>query len=237
MSPGRDAVSTESRLTRLDRFKVSAGLLLFGWLLRALVWTYRVRMVTGAERVESLLESAKPVVVAGWHEGTLATGAFLLDRLISRGFPLGLLVSLSRDGEILARLADRLGIKAVRGSTSRGGLAGLRRLYRTISRERMSVGLAPDGPRGPARQCKPGALLLAQIARVPVLPVASAASSSWRLGSWDRMIVPRPFARIAVAVGPPMTIAPTLSVEELEKAAEELADRLDSLTADARSGL
>lgn len=234
MSPGRNAVSTESRLTWLDRFKVSAGIFLLGWLIRLLVRTYRVEVVAGAERIEKLRQESIPVVIAGWHEGLLASGTFLLDSLISRGFPLALLVSLSRDGEILARIARKLGMEVVRGSSSRGGLGGLRRLYRTISRGGLSVGLAPDGPRGPARECKPGVLLLAQIAGVRILPIASAASSAWRLGSWDRMIVPRPFARVTIVLGEPLSVPVSLAGDELAAACHGLAETLNDLSARAR---
>jgi lysophospholipid acyltransferase (LPLAT)-like uncharacterized protein len=235
MSPSRDSVSTESRLTRLDRLKVGIGIFLFSWLLRMLVWSYRVKLVSGARHIDKLLTARRPVVIAGWHEGTLSTGAFLLGHLVSSGFPLALLVSLSRDGEILARLAGKLGIEVVRGSTSRGGLSGLRRLYRTLSRDEISVGVAPDGPRGPARKCQPGALLLAQISGVPVLPVATAASSAWRLGSWDRMIVPKPFARLAVAIGEPIHVAESASAAELETEAQQLGESLDALTSAAQA--
>lgn len=237
MSPGRDAVSTESRLTRLDRLKVGVGIFLFSWLVRLLVRTYRMEVVTGAERVERLHEHPTPLVIAAWHEGLLSCGALLLRSLVKRGFPLALLVSLSRDGEILARLATKLGLEVVRGSTSRGGLSGLRRLYRTLSRRGLSVGIAPDGPRGPARECKPGGLLLAQIAGVPVLPMASAASSAWRLGSWDRMIVPRPFARVAIVVGEPFKLPASLSSDELAQAGLELGNTLDRLGEEALGAL
>ena len=234
MNLGRNAVSTESRLSRFDLLKVTTGILLLGWLIRLLVRTYRVEVEAGAERFEQLRQGSTPVVIAGWHEGLLASGTFLLDGLVSRGFPLALLVSLSRDGEILARLARKLGMEVVRGSTSRGGLGGLRRLYRKLSRGGFSVGIAPDGPRGPAHECKPGVLLLAQIAGVPVLPIASAASSAWRLGSWDRMIVPHPFARVAIVLGQPIGVPASLSSEELASASQELAETLNDLSERAR---
>jgi len=214
---------------------VGLAMLVLPWLIRLLKSTYRIELVEGD--VEKLVEEKPTVVLAGWHEGLLLSGSFLLERVVARGFPLAMLVSLSRDGEILARVVERLGIATVRGSTSRGGLSSLRRLYRILSKSGRSVGLAPDGPRGPARHCQPGALLLAQLAGVPLLPIAGAADRAWRLGSWDRMFVPKPFARIAICIGEPLLVAPDLGSPELAVEAEKLARLLDELTARATGAL
>ncbi len=230
MIPRGDAAPREPQLSRADRRKVGLALLVLPWLVRLLKWTYRIEVVEGAERAESMVRDRQPVVLAGWHESLLLSGSFLLDRFVARRFPLVMLVSHSRDGEILARVVHGLGIGTVRGSTSRGGLSGLRRLYKTLTKERRSVGLAPDGPRGPAKRCQPGALLLAQVAGVELVPLAGAADRAWRLGSWDRMFVPKPFARLAIAVGEPVRVAPGLGSEELEAEGERLAETLDKLS-------
>jgi len=145
-----------------------------------------------------------PVVFAFWHGRLYPCAHHLAVTLARRGVPLAAFVSLSRDGEITARMARGLGLRVERGSTSRAGLEGLRRLHRAMVREGVSVLTAPDGPRGPAHRAQPGAVILAQTARAPLVPMAAAAASAWRLGSWDRLIVPKPFTRVVVVFGEPL---------------------------------
>lgn len=217
------------RLTFGDRLRLGLALFLFGWLLRLLTATYRIRVVEGGEHLDRLAENGGPAVLVGWHEAILAGGSHLLRELLRGRLRFTLLVSSSRDGEAMARIAARFDIPVVRGSTSRGALQGLRRLYRSLKRDRAIVALAPDGPRGPARVCQPGALLLAQLGEAPLVPLACAADRFWRLRSWDRMLVPKPFARIAVAVGAPLQVAPALGSTELRDEAEALGRTLDDL--------
>lgn len=153
------------------------------------------------------------MILAYWHEDTLTLTRFFIRRLLRRGVPLAMLASLSRDGEIGARLASGWGAEVFRGSASRGGTAGLRRLYRYL-KGGGSVILAPDGPRGPAHEAKPGAVVLAQMTGAPVVPVVARADRDWRLGSWDRMRVPKPFARIRLALGESPELPRGLPLEE-----------------------
>jgi lysophospholipid acyltransferase (LPLAT)-like uncharacterized protein len=125
----------------------------------------------------------------------------------------------------------------VRGSSSRGGLAGLLRLYRTIAREGCSVATAPDGPRGPAQVVQPGTVMLARLAGVPIVPLTYAPSRGWRLRSWDRLVVPRPFSRSVVAVGEPLEVAADLPDDELAQVSAELGRRLDELVREAEARL
>ncbi len=232
----RSADST-SRLTRRDRFLVWLAVTLLGAVLRLLPATYRLHSISGAEHLQRLTEEGRPAILAGWHQGIAIGGYFFRRHLIRKGIPIALLVSLSRDGELLARMATKIGVRVVRGSASRGGLHGLRLLHRLLTRERCSVALAPDGPRGPARECKTGVVLLAQISGVPILPLSGTARRYRRLGSWDRMIVPAPFTRIALAFGEPIVVPPSLSSQELEERSRELGEILDRLTAEAERAL
>jgi len=145
-------------------------------------------------------------------------------------------VSEHRDGEIGARIAARLGFKAARGSSTRGATQLLRGLIDFASRESGDIAVTPDGPKGPAQQTKPGALFLAARLGWPVVPVAATARPRRELASWDRFIVPWPFARVALVAGEPLTVPPDASSEQLatlclevdrrmgeaERAAEEL---------------
>ncbi|MGI8402678.1 MAG: lysophospholipid acyltransferase family protein, partial [Gemmatimonadaceae bacterium] len=118
------------------------------------------------------------------------------------------LISEHRDGEIVARAAESLGYGLIRGSTTRGGGRALISLVREL-RAGHEIAITPDGPRGPARKFAPGALVAAQRSDAFILPVAVSASRSWRLKSWDRFMIPKPFARVTIAYGPPTKVEST----------------------------
>ena len=132
------------------------------------------------------------------------------------------MVSHSRDGELGAKLGHLLGVHIVRGSSSRGGALGLRALYRTVKEHGCSPCLTPDGPRGPAYEFKTGGVVLAQAAKVPVLPICFSTSKCWRLRSWDRTIIPKPFAAIDVSIGEAIDVPRSMSLDEAEAKRAEL---------------
>ena len=239
--PGRpttertDDAGGTSKLHWWDRLLTWLGSLVLGWLARLVPATWKLSVVGGQEHVDALLASLEPVILACWHNRLAIGGRWASRELVGRGMKISILVSLSRDGEILAKVASRTGFGVVRGSSNRGGLRGLRKLYRTLSREGTSIGTAPDGSTGPVYVAKPGTVMLAQISGAPIIPLAGAAEKSWRLGSWDRTIVPKPFARVAIAVGEPMHVPEKISSEELADHTRRLGERLDALVTVAES--
>ena len=166
---------------------------------RLLAWTWRIRVVN-REAIEPLRRANAPYVFACWH------GQMLPLLWVHRGQGIAILVSEHRDGEIITRIARTIGFKAVRGSTTRGGGRALLGLVAELERGNV-VAVTPDGPRGPAGSFAPGALVAAQRANVPVLTVGAWASRAWTLGSWDRFMIPKPFARVHVAYGGPAVVA------------------------------
>jgi lysophospholipid acyltransferase (LPLAT)-like uncharacterized protein len=124
-----------------------------------------------------------------------------------RGRGIVLLISRHRDGGYLADLAERWGYRAVRGSSKRGGAAGLLGIVRELQGGAV-VAITPDGPQGPPEKVKPGAIAAAQHAGVPLLPLTANASRAWWAGSWDRFCVPKPFARVEIVYGPPIKVGP-----------------------------
>lgn len=195
--------------------------------------TVRVRVGEGAEHLDRLAASDEPVIFAFWHNRMVICGEWIQRRMIRERRPVALLTSLSRDGELAARMARMRGYQIIRGSTSRGGLGSLRRLYRAI-RAGSSAATAPDGPRGPAQAVQLGTLVLARLAGAPIVPMAYAASRAWRLRSWDRLVVPKPFSRAVLTVGEPIPVAAELDDDELAEAAATLERRLNELVARAR---
>ncbi|MEP7008754.1 MAG: lysophospholipid acyltransferase family protein [Acidobacteriota bacterium] len=146
-----------------------------------------------------------------------------------RGQKISVLISSSRDGELIARTVSRLGIDASRGSTTRGGAAGLRELLRK-AKAGFDIAFTPDGPKGPRGKVQAGTLLAAAATGFPIVPVGLAASRAKLLRSWDRFVVPWPFSRVVFVYGEPLEVergAP------LELYGEELERRLDACEAEA----
>ena len=188
--------------------------------IRALASTWRIRVVNSAA-VDARRARRQPVVFAFWH------GELLPLLWQHRGDGTAVLISSHADGEIIARIAHAFGLTSVRGSTTRGGGRALLALVRTLESGR-DIGVSPDGPRGPAHVFAPGTLVAAQRANAPVVPVAVHASRAWRLRSWDRFLIPRPFSRVTVAYGAPTFVAAATARE----AAGETA-RFEALLAEA----
>ena len=135
-------------------------------------------------------------------------------------------VSRSRDGELIARVLERLGFVTARGSSSRGGGEGALEMVARAGEGRM-LGITPDGPRGPAERVKPGLAWLASRTGRPVLPLATASDRTWVLGSWDGFRVPMPFARVWVRVGGPVIVPADLD----EASTGVWSDRLEAALA------
>jgi lysophospholipid acyltransferase (LPLAT)-like uncharacterized protein len=133
-----------------------------------------------------------PSVFAFWHRSLLACAPRF------RGLNIAILISPSFDGELFARTGERLGFRAVRGSSSRGGAAGLRNMVLAY-REGHHCAFTADGPRGPVFVAKPGAAQLAQSVGAWVGCVYALPERAWLLRSWDRFLIPKPFSRVVLA--------------------------------------
>ena len=146
-----------------------------------------------------------------------------------RGEGVVVLVSEHADGEYITRVIERHGFDTVRGSSTRGGTKGLKALIRA-ARAGHDLALTPDGPRGPAQEFKPGALLAAQVTGAPIIPVAAGASAAWHFESWDRFMVPRPLSKVAVEYAEPVWLDREADAAERERCALELTARLNEMT-------
>jgi lysophospholipid acyltransferase (LPLAT)-like uncharacterized protein len=184
----------------------------------------------GLEAYDRALAGDERCIFAFWHARMLPLV------LTHRGRGVAVLVSRHRDGELIARIIEHLGFVSARGSSTRGGEEGVREMLQWAERGHL-LAVTPDGPRGPAERVKPGLAWLAAHTGWPVVPVASAARPVWMLRSWDRFRVPRPFARVVVAYGAPLHVAPASTREELDVARRRIEDALGALTreVDARA--
>lgn len=182
----------------------------------------RIVAVEGAQHLDALEAEGRPMIFCFWHQRQLFTVRYLLTRYGGSG-RLAFLVSPSKDGELGARLVHRLGARAIRGSANRTGAQALRDLYLSVSREGLWPILTPDGSQGPAGVFKPGAVMLARLAGAAIVPMSYAARGAWFLPTWCRFMVPRPFTRVAVAVGEPIHLERRAAFGEVDPG---LLDRL-----------
>ena len=144
--------------------------------------------------------TAQNYIASLWHNRLL-----IFPFVLRRFFPDrhgAALISASRDGELLADAIKRFDYDVVRGSSSRLGASAILQLSQTLASGR-DVVITPDGPRGPVYELGPGIVFLAQKSGAAVVPVNIEYSSCWRLKSWDRFILPRPFAKVHVIIGSP----------------------------------
>ena len=157
-----------------------------------------------------------------WHE-------YLLFPLFVRaGAPICLLVSRHRDAEVLAQAAERLGFRTFRGSTNRGGTSATLRLMRWG--RHCHFAFTPDGPRGPRRKMSLGVIYLASWSGMPVVPVGVGYDRPYRVKSWDRFAIPRPWSRARCILGPAIFVPPGLGRSEIENYCGQIEQLLQRLT-------
>jgi lysophospholipid acyltransferase (LPLAT)-like uncharacterized protein len=202
-----------------------------GWLgaalLRALGASWRVRQIAA----DDPLARGEPAIGALWHRSLFPAAWRFRD--LGAAIP----VSRSRDGDRIVAVLDRLGYApAPRGSSSRGGSAALAGAIRAAHDGAM-IGVLCDGPRGPARRCKPGVVAIARAAGLPILPIAIAARPALAFPSWDRTVLPLPFARVLFAGGAPIQVPPDATRDQLETLRLHLERELDRLQELAESEL
>ncbi|HVS15896.1 MAG TPA: DUF374 domain-containing protein [Thermoanaerobaculia bacterium] len=221
--------------TRLGAAALAVVVWLLDLVLRALIRTWRIQVIAGEETVAAVLAGHQTVAFCFWHNRILPATGFFVRRLLAVGADLTLVTSASRDGELAARFSRRRGARVVRGSTSRGGARAVRGVLRTVRRHGSSPVLVPDGPKGPPYRFKAGVVGLAQVARVPIVCLGAAAERAWVLRTWDRMLLPRPFSRVAVALGEPRPVPQGASERDLEAARRECEEELMALTRSAEA--
>lgn len=204
----------------LYRLSLAVGPFIFGLLTRLLFATCRIRWV-GREHLEQLDREKQPLIAAFWHYGV-----FLVLHL-SRGKRKWVaMVSSSKDGEYVARIVEGFGFETVRGSRNRGGIGALKGMVKAVRERGLSAAIVADGSQGPPLAAQPGAVLLASYSGAVVVPVGWAADRYWSFRSWDRTVLPKPFARVVVEVGEPLAVPGGLSSEGLEDWRLELERRL-----------
>ena len=195
----------------------------FGMLLQ--LWGRTLRFETSPGDLRNYTRRDEPVALVLWHNRLFLSAEIF--RRFRTGRPAYALISASQDGAWLAAFFSLAGMRAVRGSSSRGGREAATALVEVL-RAGHDIGVTPDGPRGPCYDFKAGALIVARRAQAPLLLIGAEFDSAWQLKSWDRFYLPKPFSRVRMRC----EYVPASALESREAAAEHVAARLLALNPD-----
>ncbi|MBV9462947.1 MAG: lysophospholipid acyltransferase family protein [Verrucomicrobiae bacterium] len=190
-------------------------------MLRLLWLTLRVEFPSAFDRLNE--QGGPPVIYAFWHNRMLLMPPLYAAKLFKR--PAVCLVSASSDGEMIALILERFGLKAARGSSSRRGKEALFQLASEIENG-LDVAITPDGPRGPCYHVRQGIVGLAQLTGARVYALSFDLDRKIHLGSWDRFIVPLPFARVRFQAEGPISMPKSETEEDFEEQRRKLEEIL-----------
>ena len=217
------AAAADSAFRRRWSWRTRVAVTVAGWaialVLRVLYRTLRVRYLDPAGVIDAV-DRGERAVFAFWHD-TLVLVPLLL-RAVHPGTRVAVMLSWHRDAEIAAQAIRRLGIRAVRGSATRGWFGALRGLLAADRRGEI-VAVVPDGPRGPRHHAQPGVVQLARATRVPIVAIGAATRPVRRLSSWDRLQLPMPFGRVVLVLGEPLAVGDGADGDDGAVAALEVA--------------
>ncbi len=199
------------------------------WVIRLIGYSLRVERVV-PQAVAELRRAGGPYVLCSWH------GRLFLPVFWNRGRGIVAMVSQHADGEVISRIVKKFGYGTVRGSSTRGGKEAFYQLLAHLKNGGIGA-MIPDGPTGPRYELKAGTLLLAQQAACPLIPLTFAAKSCWRLKTWDRMILPKPFSRAVLYYGDPINIPADLNSVELEAKRQHVEQAMRDLVSAAEAHL
>jgi lysophospholipid acyltransferase (LPLAT)-like uncharacterized protein len=191
------------------------------------LWAKSARTtVIGEEKYKELRTRKKPVIILIWHGRIFFAPYFFRRRGIMP------LVSPSEDGEIIAQIIARWGYKALRGSSSHSIIRAWNEMKRELEKGGELI-IVPDGPRGPGREMKPGAVKLAKETGAILVPFTFSSSKRKILKSWDGFLIPRPFGKFVAIYGNPLSVSPDLNDQEMRKKLREVESYMIELDREA----
>lgn len=215
-------VKAISRNERLRAVLCWIGARYIRWVFRTGRWEF-----VGQDIPQRYWNAGLPFILAFWHGRLL-----LMPHSWRPDKPIHMLISQHRDGQFIAKTVAHYGIDTIAGSSSRGGSAALRAMLKAL-KQGESIGITPDGPRGPRYRASPGIVNVARLAGVPIIPVTYSVKRRFVLGSWDRFILALPFTKGVFVWGRPIAVPRDASAAALEAYREEVEERLNALTAAA----
>lgn len=203
-----------------QRFSIRAADFVFYSLIKIIGATLRFE-TEGSERLAQIERSGAVPIYATWHNRIFSSVYFLRNRGIV------VLTSQSFDGEYIARFIQRFGFGAVRGSSTRGGVGGLVKMIRLMREENLPMCFTVDGPKGAPYIAKNGAVLLAKKTENPIVPFSIEVRRFWTINSWDKLQIPKPFARARVFFAEPIRVESGADETAIENKRLELQGKLD----------
>ncbi|MGA1126579.1 MAG: lysophospholipid acyltransferase family protein, partial [bacterium] len=174
------------------------------------------------EIIDELMEKSQPFIICAWHHDIYFSSWLLKD------FELTALISSSKDGEYINQILSGFGFRAVRGSSTRGGIGAMKQLVRCL-KDGNAVAITPDGPQGPIHKVQEGIVALAKITGVPIIPWRYEASSCWKLNSWDSHKIPKPITKIKSVFGQPLYVPKSASSSDFGKYCQQLEMLMNDL--------
>jgi lysophospholipid acyltransferase (LPLAT)-like uncharacterized protein len=195
---------------------------LYSLVSKLLFCTCRVQKF-GRQHYDGLFGQQIPFIAAFWHYSVFYTMHLI------EGREWVAMVSGSKDAEYVSRFLNRLGLATVRGSRGKGGLRALREMAVLMNDNGKKAAIVADGSQGPALQVQAGAIFLASKTGAPILPFVWGADRYWAFHSWDRAVLPKPFARLALYYGEPMYVPAKLRSADIEVYRRQLEERLNEL--------
>ena len=214
---------------RQYKYHLIYGLIPLGYyLLRFYLSLLRIRVV-GEEIALGCLTDYGRLIIAVWHQRLLPALAYVTK---FRHFKPVIMISQSKDGELAARLADRLGLVPVRGSSTRGGTTALVAIKEALKKYPAVIHIV-DGPTGPKGVVKPGLISMAQVSGAVILPVIVSAKKAWIIGSWDKFLLPKPFSEVTIEWGQPFVVPRDIDSARFEELRKEIEQSLSEGHAEA----
>lgn len=199
------------------------------------VWFF-ITMVCATLRKRVIMRGAaadyvgkKQCIIALWHNRTF-TPCYVYRYCIKNEVPMSMLTSASKDGALLETVVKNYGMRAVRGSSHRRGVAGFRDMLRELE-DGCCMCITPDGPKGPRYKCHPGVIRLASVSGLPIMPICMDFSNCWRISkAWDGFVIPKPFSRLTLLVKEPLFVPADID----DATQKEYMEKLDALLATGR---
>lgn len=192
------------------------------WFARLIGMTLRIE-TPGYEKVKDLPTSK---ILAAWHGRTFVATTFF------RNKGLWTIISLSRDGEMQNHIFRRFGFNTIRGSSSKGGVRAVIQAVKVL-RGGEDMAFTPDGPRGPSGVVQPGIMMMAQKSGAAIVPLGVSADRRWLAPTWDKFLVPKPFARVVMLYGDPIYVPADSNEEQVEAIRLRVEQEIHRLESDA----
>lgn len=206
----------------ISLFAINSGLIRWLYYLIRFYFLFCRLNVANEAPLMQRLSQREPLIVSIWHQRILTVVPYS-----PRFAPYSpsVMISRSRDGEMIAQLFSAMKFRPIRGSSSRGGQGALSALIQDLQNHNPAVHVV-DGPRGPRGIIKPGLITLAQVSGAPIFPISASASRAWVLNSWDRFFIPKPFSTIHLSWDSPIFIPADLDPENFERTRLEIQERM-----------